>query len=60
MRSYEFSSMMEPNGTKCVKPVQPKYSVFPWVAAKQFNNETAAIGRRVVRHGPSKDYYHII
>ena len=60
MRSYEFSSMMDPNGTKCAKPVQPKYSVYPWIAAKQFNTETVAMGRKVIRHGKSKDPYHII
>lgn len=61
MRSYEFSSMMDPNGTKCAKPVQPKYSVYSWIAAKQFNNETnLSTGRKVVRHGPRKDSYHII
>lgn len=61
MRSYEFSSMMDPNGAKCAKPIQPKYSVYPWIAAKQFNNETnLSTGRKVVRHGPRKDSYHII
>ena len=53
--------MIDPNGTKCAKPVQPKYSVYPWVAAKQFNNETnLSTGRKVIHHGPRKDSYHII
>ena len=48
------------SGEKQAKPAIPHYSPYPWIAAKQFNTETAAIGRKVIRHGKSKDSYHII
>ena len=48
------------SGEKQAKPVIPHYSPYPWIAAKQFNTETVAIGRKVTRHGKSKDSYHII
>ena len=48
------------SGEKQAKPVIPHYSPYPWIAAKQFNTETGAIGRKVTRHGKSKDSYHII
>ena len=48
------------SGEKQAKPAIPHYSPYPWIAAKQFNTETAAIGRKVIRHGKSKDPYHII
>ena len=48
------------SGEKQAKPAIPHYSPYPWIAAKQFNTETAAIGRKVTRHGKSKDSYHII
>ena len=49
-----------PSGEKQAKPVIPHYSPYPWIAAKQFNTETVAMGRKVIRHGKSKDPYHII
>ena len=48
------------SGEKQAKPAIPHYSPYPWIAAKQFNTETVAIGRKVTRHGKSKDSYHII
>lgn len=48
------------SGEKQAKPVIPHYSPYPWIAAKQFNTETVAMGRKVIRHGKSKDPYHII
>lgn len=45
---------------KQAKPAIPHYSPYPWIAAKQFNTETVAMGRKVIRHGKSKDPYHII
>ena len=48
------------SGEKQAKPAIPHYSPYPWIAAKQFNTETAAMGRKVIRHGKSKDPYHII
>ena len=48
------------SGEKQAKPAIPHYSPYPWIAAKQFNTETVAIGRKVIRHGKSKDPYHII
>ena len=48
------------SGEKQAKPVIPHYSPYPWIAAKQFNAETVAMGRKVIRHGKSKDPYHII
>ena len=48
------------SGEKQAKPGIPHYSPYPWIAAKQFNTETGAIGRKVTRHGKSKDSYHII
>ena len=48
------------SGVKRAKPAIPHYSPYPWIAAKQFNTETDAIGRKVIRHGKSKDSYHII
>ena len=49
-----------PSGEKQAKPAIPHYSPYPWIAAKQFNTETVATGRKVIRHGKSKDPYHII
>ena len=49
-----------PSGEKQAKPAIPHYSPYPWIAAKQFNTETVAMGRKVIRHGKSKDPYHII
>ena len=48
------------SGEKQAKPAIPHYSPYPWIAAKQFNTETIAMGRKVIRHGKSKDPYHII
>ncbi len=48
------------SGEKQAKPAIPHYSPYPWIAAKQFNTETVAMGRKVIRHGKSKDPYHII
>ena len=48
------------SGEKQAKPAIPHYSPYPWIAAKQFNTETVALGRKVIRHGKSKDPYHII
>ena len=48
------------SGEKQAKPTIPHYSPYPWIAAKQFNTETVAMGRKVIRHGKSKDPYHII
>ena len=48
------------SGEKQAKPAIPHYSPYPWIAAKQFNTETIAMGRKVIRHGESKDSYHII
>ena len=48
------------SGAKQAKPAIPHYSPYPWIAAKQFNTETVAMGRKVIRHGKSKDSYHII
>ena len=56
----DYSILPDESGVKQAKPVIPQYSPYPWIAAKQFNTETAAIGRKVTRHGKSKDSYHII
>ena len=48
------------SGEKQAKPVIPHYSPYPWIAAKQFNTETVAMSRKIIRHGKSKDPYHII
>ena len=57
----EYSIFTSQSGEKQAKPAIPHYSPYPWIAAKQFNNETnLSTGRKVVRHGPSKDSYHII
>ena len=56
----DYSIFNSESGVKQAKPVIPHYSPYPWVAAKQFNTETDAIGRKVIRHGKSKDLYHII
>ena len=48
------------SGEKQAKPAIPHYSPYPWIAAKQFNTETVAVGRKVIRYGKSKDTYHII
>lgn len=48
------------SGEKQAKPAIPHYSPYPWIAAKQFNTETVAMGRKVIRRPKSKDPYHII
>ena len=48
------------SGEKQAKPAIPHYSPYPWIAAKQFNTETVATGRKVIRRNKSKDSYHII
>ena len=48
------------SGEKQAKPAIPHYSPYPWIAAKQFNTETVAIGRKVIRRSKSKASYHII
>lgn len=48
------------SGEKQAKPAIPHYSPYPWIAAKQFNTETVATGRKVIRRSKSKDSYHII
>ena len=48
------------SGEKQAKPAIPHYSPYPWIAAKQFNTETVAMGRKVIRRRKSKDSYHII
>ena len=56
----EYSIFTSQSGEKQAKPAIPHYSPYPWIAAKQFNTETVAMGRKVIRHGKSKDPYHII
>ena len=56
----DYSILPDESGVKQAKPGIPHYSPYPWIAAKQFNTETAAIGCKVTRHGKSKDSYHII
>ena len=56
----DYSIFTSQSGEKQAKPTIPHYSPYPWVAAKQFNTETVAMGRKVIRHGKSKDPYHII
>ena len=56
----DYSIFTSGSSVKQAKPVIPHYSPYPWIAAKQFNTETDAIGRKVTRHGKSKDSYHII
>lgn len=56
----DYSIFTSQSGEKQAKPAIPHYSPYPWIAAKQFNTETVAMGRKVIRHGKSKDPYHII
>ena len=56
----DYSILPNESGVKQAKPGIPHYSPYPWIAAKQFNTETAAIGRKVTLHGKSKGSYHII
>ena len=56
----DYSIFTSQSGEKQAKPALPHYSPYPWIAAKQFNTETVAMGRKVIRHGKSKDPYHII
>lgn len=56
----DYSIFTSQSGEKQAKPTIPHYSPYPWIAAKQFNTETVAMGRKVIRHGKSKDPYHII
>lgn len=56
----DYSIFTSQSGEKQAKPAIPHYSPYPWIAAKQFNSETVAMGRKVIRHGKSKDPYHII
>ena len=56
----DYSILTPESGVKQEKPSIPHYSPYPWIAAKQFNSETDAIGRKIIRHGESKDSYHII
>ena len=48
------------SGEKQAKPAIPHYSPYPWIAAKQFNTETVAMGGKVIQRRKSKDSYHII
>ena len=56
----DYSILPAESGVKQAKPSIPHYSPYPWIAAKQFNSETDAMGRKIIRHGESKDSYHII
>lgn len=56
----DYSIFTSQSGEKQAKPVIPHYSPYPWIAAKQFNTETVAMGRKVIRRHKSKDPYHII
>ena len=56
----DYSILTPESGVKQEKPSIPHYSPYPWIAAKQFNTETDAIGCKVTRHGKSRDSYHII
>ena len=56
----DYSIFTSQSGEKQAKPAIPHYSPYPWIAAKQFNTETVAMGRKVIRHGKSKDPYLII
>lgn len=56
----DYSIFTSVSGVKQAKPGIPHYSPYPWIAAKQFNTETNAMGRKVIRRGKSKDSYHII
>lgn len=56
----DYSILPDESGVKQAKPVIPHYSPYPWIAAKQFNTETVATGRKVIRRRKSKDSYHII
>ena len=56
----DYSILPDESGEKQAKPVIPHYSPYPWIAAKQFNTETVAMGRKVIRRHKSKDPYHII
>ena len=56
----DYSILPDESGVKQAKPAIPHYSPYPWVAAKQFNTETVAMGRKVIRRRKSKDQYHII
>ena len=56
----DYSILPDESGVKQAKPAIPHYSPYPWIAAKQFNTETAAMSCKVIRRGKSKDSYHII
>ena len=56
----DYAILPPESGVKQAKPGIPHYSHYPWIAAKQFNTETIAMGRKVIRRGKSKDSYHII
>lgn len=56
----DYSILPDESGVKQAKPAIPHYSPYPWIAAKQFNTETVAMGRKVIRRPKSKDPYHII
>ena len=56
----DYAIFTSESGVKQAKPGIPHYSPYPWIAAKQFNTETDSIGRKIIRHGKSKDSYHII